>query len=538
MGADVLVVGSGASGVNAAFPLVEAGHRVTLVDFGNTDRTYAPLVPHQPFTEVRQKDAQQHRYFLGDHFEGVPFGKIRVGAQLTPPRLHISADTAKWMPLDSNTFSPTESLAVGGLAAGWGAGAFPFDAHELEGLPFTHADLEPHYETVAERVGVSGARDDLLPFLGDSKAMQPPLDIDSNAEAVLTRYQRRREKLNADGFFMGKARLAVCSQPHRGRGGHAYRDMEFWADTDRSVYRPQWTLEELKRFPNFRYVDRRFVLAFSERADGGVSLQARHADTGATEQHDAHALVLAAGTLSTARIVLRSLGRYGERVPLVCNPYTYVPMVNLGMLGQAPRDRRHSLTQLEVVYHPKDGVGMHGQLYSYRSLLMFKLLKEAPLPLREGVQVMQLLMPLVNILGIHHEDAPGPGKSVALHRADEGGQDRLEVRYEPTAEEERAQSDGERALLRHFLKLGCVPLKRIRPGHGSSIHYAGTFPMREGGGPLTVDGDCRLHGTRNVYLADGSVFPKLPSKGLTFTMMANADRVGTRLARRLAGRAQ
>jgi hypothetical protein len=36
-----------------------------------------------------------------------------------------------------------------------------------------------------------------------------------------------------------------------------------------------------------------------------------------------------------------------------------------------------------------------------------------------------------------------------------------------------------------------------------------------------------------VYLADGSVFPWLPPKGLTFNIMANADRVGAILAERL-----
>jgi hypothetical protein len=37
-----------------------------------------------------------------------------------------------------------------------------------------------------------------------------------------------------------------------------------------------------------------------------------------------------------------------------------------------------------------------------------------------------------------------------------------------------------------------------------------------------------------VYLADGSVFPWIPPKGLTFNLMAHADRLGTLLARALA----
>ena len=83
-------------------------------------------------------------------------------------------------------------------------------------------------------------------------------------------------------------------------------------------------------------------------------------------------------------------------------------------------------------------------------------------------------------------------------------------------------------------QLGCVPLTMIRPGHGASIHYGGTFPIRpDGDDPLTCDRDSRLRGARRVYLADGSIFPWLPPKGLTFNIMANADRVGAHLAQEL-----
>ena len=72
---DVLVVGSGAGGVHAAWPLVERGLEVAMLDFGNEDRAYASLVPSQPWSELRTTDEAQHRYLLGDHFEGVPLGE-------------------------------------------------------------------------------------------------------------------------------------------------------------------------------------------------------------------------------------------------------------------------------------------------------------------------------------------------------------------------------------------------------------------------------------------------------------------------------
>ena len=91
--------------------------------------------------------------------------------------------------------------------------------------------------------------------------------------------------------------------------------------------------------------------------------------------------------------------------------------------------------------------------------------------------------------------------------------------------------NADRASLRHMLR--DLTDKGVVEGRSKKLHYAGTLPMSAGGEELTTDTAGRLARTRGVYIADGSVFPSLPSKGLTFTMMANADRIGAGLARRL-----
>jgi len=530
-------VGSGPGGVNAAAPLVAAGCRVTMLDYGNEDRRYAALIPDRSFAELRRHDGQQHRYFLGDRFEGIPFGPVRVGAQLTPPRMHILADAADRVPVDADGFAVSMSLARGGLGAGWSAGVFPFSDDELRSMGMSLAEMQPHYDAVAERIGVAGDRDDLDPFFPPSPSMMPALDIDANGEVVLARYRRVRRSLNAAGFFLGRPRVAACSRRHRDRGPYGYQDMDYWADLGRSLYRPQWTLEELLRSPHFTYVNRRFVRGFTED-DGGVHVQATHAETGAEESHDARAAVLSAGTLGTAWIVLRSLECYDRPIPLLCNPYAYVPTLNLGMLGRTPRDPRYSLGQLTgIVRLPGESARIaQAQLFSYRSLLTFKLMKEAPFPYRASLRILRLLMPHFAILGIHHADHPSPGKTCVLRRGagGTGGEDRLEIAYRQTEEERRSNEDDERTVVRFFRRLGCLPLKTIRPGHGASLHYAGTFPITSRDEPLTCDVEGRLRGTRAVYIADGSIFPWIPPKGLTFNLMANADRVGTLMAKRLA----
>ena len=526
---DVAVVGSGASAVHAAYPLVEAGLRVAMVDVGDEDRRYGNLIPARGFEQIRRSDTSQHRYFLGDDFEGIPLGPVRVGAQLTPPRQHLAAALGK-LPIDSPEFHAMQSLALGGLAAGWGAATPPYTDEDLAGWPITRHDLQPHYDAVARRVGICGTdEDDLDSYYGASPFLLPPARIDSNAVRIRSAYARRREWFNDRGLHLGHPRLAMATRRFRGRGPTRYLDMEFWSDADGGVYRPRYTLEELRRHSNFEYLSPMQVDSFARLTNGGVRVLGRDLAAQVGIDFECRRLVLAAGAIGTARIVLRSLGAVGAPVPLLSNPYTYYPCLVIKSLFGPTRDRRHSLTQVMMYHRPADEKAalLQAQVYSYRSLLTFKLVKESPLPVRESIRVMRLLQSAFVIVGVHHRDDPAEWKSLKLQDAETG---RLSVHYSPTDDETALRMSRERELMRLFPRLGCIPLKRIDPGEGSSIHYAGTLPMSENSAPLTTRPDGSLRGADDVFVVDGSVFPTLPAKGLTYTCMANANRVGEGIA--------
>ena len=534
---DVIVIGSGASGVHAAHPLVEAGRSVLMLDVGNEGAEYEGLIPQASFVANRRSDPDQHRYFLGDHLEGIAIGKIGAGAQLTPPREFVLRGSESIAPTAAENFSALQSFASGGLAEAWGAVAFPFTDHELSRCGLPVAQMSDHYEIVARRIGVSGrAHDDLESLHGALGALQPALELDHNAAKMLTLYERRRDRIRRGGGSLGHAFLAALSQPLGSRYPNNYGDMDFWTNVGESVYRPHVTLRELERRPNFRYHRRVLASRFSESEKDGVSVNTIMLDGRGEEAVTGRALVIAAGSLGTTRIVLRSLDSYDCPVPFACNPHTYIPCVHYRGLGTAHRDHCHSLAQLTMIHDPTGNRErlVQGQLYSYRSLLLFRLLKETPLPYREGLRIIRALAPSLVIWVVQHADEPEPGKFCILRRGEDVLHDRLEIGYRCSDSTLRRIDDDETAMLRHIRRLGCWPSRPVHPGHGSSVHYGGQFPMTQEPRPLTTETSGRLRGTQSVYLADGATFAYLPAKGLTLTLMANANRVGTNLVRVLS----
>lgn len=533
---DAIVVGSGASGVHAAYPLVEAGLRVVMLDVGNEDLACEGLIPPAPFVDIRKTDGNQHRYFLGDRLEGVSVGAADAGPQITPPRAYVLKDSQRFGAKRARNFEPLESFALGGLARAWGAVAFPFQDVELSRCGLPAAELGEHYEIVARRIGVSGhPDDDLCPVRGPLTALQPPLLLDHNAAAILDRYARVRERSLQEGWYLGQSLLATLSEALGERQPNSYSDMDFWSNHGRSVYRPNITLDELRARPNFTYRPGFLVSGFSESGDRGVSVTGKILEDDTQETLTARSLVLAAGSLGTTRLVLRSLGMYDRPVPFVCNPHTYMPCLHYRGLALSHADRCHSLAQLTIVYDPtRDREHLvQAQMYSYRSLHLFRLLKEVPLPHREGLRIMRALAPHFVIWAIQHEDAPTARKRCVLRRGPGPAEDTLEVEYEDSSEDLARREENEASIAHFVRQLGCLPLKRVHAVHGSSVHYAGQFPMTREDRPLTTDPSGRLRGTRAVYLADGSTFAYLPAKGPTLTLMANANRIGHRARERL-----
>src|SRR6185436_18779009 len=260
---DVLVVGSGMSAVHAAQTLVEAGRDVTMVDAGSPDARHSVEVPERDFLWLRENDADQHRYFLGRGFEGVPWGP--AANTLTPSRAYIASGTERWSPLRSATFHGLESLAYGGLGNGWGAGCAAYPDVELSEMGLDAPGIRVAYRVIADRIGVAARHDDATPVCSEGLGeRQEPLRLDASIARIEAEYAKHRGALRRRGLVVGKDPMAVLTAPGGERGATSYTDMEFWTDHAKAVYRPWMTLDALRAGPHFRYEGGLHVMTVAE----------------------------------------------------------------------------------------------------------------------------------------------------------------------------------------------------------------------------------------------------------------------------------
>ncbi|GAA4810080.1 mycofactocin dehydrogenase MftG [Tomitella cavernea] len=132
--------------------------------------------------------------------------------------------------------------------------------------------------------------------------------------------------------------------------------------------------------------------------------------------------------------------------------------------------------------------------------------------------------PMPSVLGAALMSPWGRGRMVP-HPADPWGAPRIEHHYLSDPRDKAAAAaavDLARGLL-DAAGLGAV-IDGVPPRLGTSQHLSGTCPMGADPGTAVVDPRCRVHGLGGLYIADTSVFPRVPSRGPHATAVMLAER--------------
>jgi choline dehydrogenase-like flavoprotein len=206
-----------------------------------------------------------------------------------------------------------------------------------------------------------------------------------------------------------------------------------------------------------------------------------------------------------------------------------LPLFRWRFAGRKLDKRDSSIGQLNVIQE-YGGTVLQGSIYGAAGPLRSDIVFDLPLSLTANVSVMRRLAVAAGLVMMFYPADPNPANYLRL--AADGT---LEIEYGQPAAGGPARGLAEKELIRAFRGIGFHTAGALcqYPPIGSGMHYAGTLPMRDSPGRYELYPDGRLYGTRNVYVADGACFPRLPAKNLTFTIMANAMRIASNIRDRV-----
>lgn len=514
----VLIIGSGVAGVHAALPLVEAGISVAMIDGGNS----APSILEEPvddFVTMRKNRNDQWRWFLGEDYSNISLTGLHGaygGGMVGGNKEYVVKDAASELPITSNTNTViVQSIAMGGLAAAWGGACVEYNEDTLQSLGLPVSSIIQEYTELRSIIGISGTE----------SFMQPPALLDDNAEVLLQKSRKHTAWFEKHGMKLVQPSTALLTDAINGRQATAYTDMDYYSDNGRSIYRPQWTLEHLQTFSNFSYITPYIVTKIIPSSDG-VTIVAINRESRIETRYSADYVILAAGAVGSARLVLQSFANNEDYLPLHAKTHVFIAGIQCNAYVQKTNNKRTSLCQLVIVDTQKKIASFCAQIYSYRSLLVFRLLSSVPLALRQSFYLLSALLPRIILVDVRFtHEAPCSKIRYA------NGVLSVSTRVSNEITLERKQSL--RRCSATLRKCGVFPVKTFTQAEGTASHYAGTLPINDTTQKFFTTNTYCLNIDERIFVADSSAFRTLPALPQTLTIMAYARSVAKHLVCKL-----
>jgi choline dehydrogenase-like flavoprotein len=510
----VLIVGSGPAGVSAAWPLLEAGVPVLMID-----ASMPPALPAPPVGDISgfRGDVARWETQFGRDFRGLAAAADRSPKLATPMARAALAGFAEANGIAVHNFLALGSLSRGGMSTIWGAVAQPYDNQDLAGFPFGRSALSSSYDRVMRRIGVSGPAAEHLPGVTTGPPAAPP--ILHLLAAAGTRGLR-------PGVTLETASNAVLMEARNGREGCASCGLCLWGCARGSIYASGEELPALQRFPHFEY--RSGTRALRLLTLGG--LPAVEVAPGATVAGNvgqgtiaAARILLAAGTIATTALVLRSLGSALSSVRLLTNPAAAMAFLMPSLIAKSLPERSFSLAQLAYRLQLGSGDNAAGMLYAADTLPLADIAARVPLSRPVALRLSRALAPALVLATCY---LPGRYSSNTMRLVGEDDCRQVVIEGQSTAEAAAALCEAGRLLGRTLRRLGAWALRGSlsHAPPGADAHYAGTFPMgAEGMAGSNILGE--LNALPGVHVVDGAALSDLPARHCTLTIMANADRI-------------
>ncbi len=516
----IYIVGSGPTGVAAAKKILEKGHQVTILDAGITLEEEVSFKVNQ----LKSTNPQNWDKSIISSFKE----KLAVDPKGVQKKLIFGSDfpyreVEDHIPLDTKNIGHfTPSFAKGGFSNVWGSAMLPYHKTDLAEWPINVEDLEKYYSSVLNFVPLTGCNDNLQDFFPMYKKEKNTLNSSKQADYILSRLKKGQKILNHKNVYFSKSRLAVNLTKYNKASNCIYCGLCLFGCPKDIIYSTNSTLDELKDDVNFFYVSGIVVTELDEK-DGHVEISAYRIDTKERVKFEGEKCYLAAGVISTTKILLKSKSITNTKLTLKASEYFLAPVFQRKAFRKVTEENLHTLSQFFIEVCDKDisEYFIHLQFYTYSEL--YKLVLDRMLggvPFFNRLLMPEILGRMMAVQGYLHSN--------------------LSSHIELTLEDNKLYLQGienpyaKQVINKVVKKLNSLtrisdlfifkPMLKIGlPGEGR--HVGGSFPMSKTPQDFQSDLLGRPFGWKNIHVVDSSVFPDVPAPTITFTAMANAQRI-------------
>lgn len=514
----VAVVGSGIVGTAIAYQLTKRGHDVVLFEKG-------PEYPYPHTTQFQER--------MLYNYENPAY---RLPADLK--NLTLSGDYQ--YNLDSE-----RPMVVGGCATEWLAETLRMRPQDFKtqtrygyggDWPLAYEDLEADYCEAEHLLGVSGTDAD-NPFAPPRSRPYPlpPFELSAD-DRILA------ERLREYGIVLHTTPQARTRLPYEQRPACMNHGTCSWCPIG-ARYSPNYHLALAMKTGLCRLHTntsvRRILFDESGRAR---ALVYRPNDATTDSEHSAEVIVIAAGAIESARLLLLStgarhpdglrpgghLGRHLVFHHFWMNQLHYGGAFFPGSVGAATA-RCHQFLD-------PGGRGRHGGIKVEFSSDEYFMPGE-PLETKTGPEIVEALTEMRHwrVLSLHAESAPSARKFVTLsEKRDRFGDAFAHVQYECADFDHETYQFGQQLVDKFAAGTGADGVQRGGVyTYSSAAHHMGTCRMGVDARDSVVDRFGKVHGSPNLFVIGGSNFVGSSALQPTLTMVALAIRGARHMADQL-----
>jgi len=528
---DVAIVGSGIAGTTIAFLLTQWGRTVAMFEAGPRYE-----YPHRP----QYEDEIMHLYRDPRHVIARDLRRLVVTGNYK----------------DSESLAYEQIMVVGGMATRWSAWTPRYGVNDFrtqsqfgygQDWPITYAELEPYYCRAEALIGISGTDED-NPFA-------PPRSRPLPLPAFAHSYEDRllMDRLKQEGLVAHTVPQARTSAAYDGRPGCVNFGVCGVCPIG-ARYSPNHHLELALQTGKLTLHTDAAVRRVMVRPDGHAGGLLYYQENRRQAEQGARAVVVAAGAIESARLLLHSAGEGGaaQRINQSGQVGQNLMFNHIYMTAAHYKDHFYtgrigaSTAQSQQFADPPDrrkhgGVkvdfqsamsGAFGRDHSGRGGNAWQ---EGPSPVQlEWESTDDVLADIgsscdTRAFAVHAETVASPSKFVTLSSSlDRFGDAFARVHHQSNAFDEEARLYAAQVGKDFALKSGAEDFeqpRRFSNGH----HHLGTCRMGADPEGSVVDGSGRAHGVPNLYVVGASTFPGSSSMNPTLTLVALAIRTAERI---------